>query len=134
MSTIDDMRSETAADRLLLLLPVLMWVAAALICWLLVTRLLVRPLKRLERAVRLYQPGDASLDLPRKVGEAVEGLPGHIGRTTQHIDDMHSHRTSLPPGAGLISPLPRHGRGWTRATARGRVRGATGWIPPARFA
>ena len=58
-------------DQLLLLLPVLMWVAAALITWLLVSRLLVRPLKQLQRAVLRYQPGD-SLDLPRKLGPSTE--------------------------------------------------------------
>ena len=35
----------TTADRSLLLLPVLMWIAAALITWLLVSRLLIRPLQ-----------------------------------------------------------------------------------------
>ena len=62
----------TAADRLVLLLPVLMWVAAALITWLLVSRLLVRPLKRLERAVIQYRPGGAPIDLPRKLGPSAE--------------------------------------------------------------
>ena len=62
----------TTLDRLVLLLPVVMWVAAALITWFLVSRLLIRPLKRLERAVRNYQPGQANLDLPR--GPLVESL------------------------------------------------------------
>ena len=62
----------TAADRLVLLLPVLMWVAAALITWLLVSRLLIRPLRRLERAVIQYQPGEAEIDLPRKLGPSTE--------------------------------------------------------------
>jgi two-component sensor histidine kinase len=62
----------SAADRLMLLLPVMMWVAAALISWLLVSRILIWPLKRLERAVRSYQPGQSSLDLPRKLGPSKE--------------------------------------------------------------
>jgi len=66
-----DMRI-TTLDRLLLLLPVLMWVAAALVTWLLVSRLLIRPLKRLESAVRVYQPGHGLTDLPRKLGPATE--------------------------------------------------------------
>ena len=65
----------TTIDRLVLLLPVLMWIAAALITWLLVSRLLVRPLKRLERAVRGYRPGQSALDLPRKLGPRA-GDPG----------------------------------------------------------
>jgi two-component sensor histidine kinase len=59
-------------DRLMLLLPVLMWVAAALITWLLVSRLLLRPLKRLERAVVRYDPTEGPMELPRKLGPSRE--------------------------------------------------------------
>ena len=62
----------TTLDRLLLLLPLLMWVMAALISWLLVTRLLIRPLRRLERAVRRLQPGESANVLPDKLGPATE--------------------------------------------------------------
>lgn len=62
----------TTIDRLLLLLPLLMWVAAALITWLLVSRLLVRPLKQLERAVVRYEPGTAPIDLPQRLGPSTE--------------------------------------------------------------
>jgi two-component sensor histidine kinase len=62
----------TTADRLLLLLPVLMWVAAALLAWLLVSRLLIRPLKRLQRSVQSYDPSQGALQLPRKVGPSTE--------------------------------------------------------------
>ncbi|MEO6256437.1 MAG: sensor histidine kinase [Sphingomicrobium sp.] len=61
----------TNVDRLLLLLPLLMWVMAALITWLLVTRLLIRPLRRLERAVTRLQPGESAM-LPDKLGPATE--------------------------------------------------------------
>jgi two-component sensor histidine kinase len=59
-------------DRVMLLLPVLMWVAAAIITWLLVNRLLIRPLKRLERAVTSYQPGQGATDLPKRLGPSEE--------------------------------------------------------------
>ena len=62
----------TTIDRLLLLLPVLMWVAAALIAWLLVSRLLIRPLKTLQRSVQRYDPAEGPLQLPRKVGPSTE--------------------------------------------------------------
>ena len=62
----------TTVDRLVLLLPVLMWVAAALITWLLVSRLLIRPLKRLERSVIRYQPGQGGVELQRKHGPSTE--------------------------------------------------------------
>ena len=53
-------------DRLMLLLPVLMWVLAALVTWLLVSRLLIRPLKHLERVVRDYHPGSGRVELPAR--------------------------------------------------------------------
>jgi two-component sensor histidine kinase len=62
----------TTADRLLLLLPLLMWIAAAIITWSLVGRLLVRPLKRLEKSVLAYRPGEGPLNLPRKLGPSEE--------------------------------------------------------------
>ena len=61
----------TSLDRLVLLLPVLMWVLAALVAWLLVSRLLIRPLKQLQRAVGRYSPGE-ELNLPRKLGPSTE--------------------------------------------------------------
>jgi hypothetical protein len=59
-------------DRLVLLLPLLMWIAAAIITWSLVGRLLVRPLKRLQRAVLAYRPGEGELELPRRLGPSHE--------------------------------------------------------------
>jgi two-component sensor histidine kinase len=58
-------------ERLLLLLPLLMWVMAALVTWFLVTRLLIRPLRILERAVSRVVPGE-SASLPRRLGPATE--------------------------------------------------------------
>ncbi|HJR82632.1 MAG TPA: hypothetical protein VJ775_01770, partial [Sphingomicrobium sp.] len=55
----------TTGERLILLLPFLMWIVAALITWVLVTRLLIRPLRQLQRSVGSYQPGDSELALPR---------------------------------------------------------------------
>jgi len=62
----------TTIDRLMLLLPVAMWVIAALLTWLLVSRLLIKPLKQLQRSVSRYQPGDEGLDLPQNLGPATE--------------------------------------------------------------
>lgn len=61
-----------SVDRLIILLPVLMWVAAALLSWLLVTRFLIQPLRRMQRAVSSYQPGEGHLQLPRQLGAATE--------------------------------------------------------------
>jgi two-component sensor histidine kinase len=78
----------TALDRLLLLLPVLMWVTAALITWLLVSRLLIRPLRQLQRAVIRYEPGD-KLNLPRKLGPSTEiqELRDAFGRAVTRVDE-----------------------------------------------
>lgn len=62
-------------DVILIMLPVMMWVAAALIGWLIVNRLLLQPLARIQRVVSNYRPGDRPLDLPtfrspaREIGE-----------------------------------------------------------------
>jgi two-component sensor histidine kinase len=89
-----------AHDRLILLLPVLMWVAAALISWLLVSRLLVRPLRRLERAVVRYRPGDAALDLPRKLGPSTEiqELRDAFTRAVTRVDDSEREMASALEG------------------------------------
>ena len=64
-----------AAQLLVILMPVMMWVAAAVIGWLIVDRLLLKPLARMQRAIGAYQPGDQHLDLPilstpaREIGE-----------------------------------------------------------------
>jgi two-component sensor histidine kinase len=87
-------------DRLLLLLPVLMWIAAALITWLLVSRLLIRPLKRLERAVRDYQPGAGPLDLPRKLGpsQEIQQLRDAFGRAVARVEQSEEEMTGALEG------------------------------------
>ena len=66
-------RSMTVVEQLMTLLPVLMWVLAALLSWWLVNRLLIRPLRRLKRAVLEYHPGESAvLDLPAELGPAIE--------------------------------------------------------------
>jgi two-component sensor histidine kinase len=88
-------------DRMLLLLPVLMWIAAALITWMLVTRLLIRPLKRLQRAVISYQPAsDSSLDLPAKVGPSTEiqELRDAFGRAVARVDESEREMAAALEG------------------------------------
>ena len=62
----------TYIDRLVILLPVVMWFIAALMTWLLVTRLLIQPLRRLQRVVSRYEPGESALELPSRLGPATE--------------------------------------------------------------
>jgi two-component sensor histidine kinase len=70
--TVTAIESTTLADQALMLLPLLMWVAATLLSWLLVRRLLLTPLARLQRAVTEYQPDGEGLNLPDKHGVASE--------------------------------------------------------------
>ena len=62
----------TTLDRLIILLPVVMWFIAALMTWLMVHRLLIQPLRRLQRAVSRYEPGELAAELPKKLGPATE--------------------------------------------------------------
>ena len=55
----------SAAEVLLLLLPLLMWLAGAIIGWLVVERLLLRPLAELERAVARVSPDHPEFIVPR---------------------------------------------------------------------
>lgn len=76
-----------AAELLMILLPVMMWVAAAGIGWLIVDRLLLRPLVRMQKVISAYEPGDRALDLPtlrspaREIGE----LGQAFDRVTQTV-------------------------------------------------
>ena len=90
----------TTADRLLLLLPLLMWVAAALIAWLLVSRLLIRPLKRLQRSVQGYDPAQGPLQLPRKVGPSTEiqDLRDAFGRAFSRAEESEREVTTALEG------------------------------------
>lgn len=90
----------TISERLMLLLPVLMWVAAALISWLLVTRLLVRPLRLLEKAVSNFQPGETELDLPDRLGPSAEiqQLRDSFANALERIDSSEREMTTALEG------------------------------------
>jgi len=82
----------TTLDQLVMLLPVLMWFIAALITWVVVTRLLIHPLRRLQRAVGKYQPGDAELELPGRVGPATEiqELRAAFARAVSRVEESEA--------------------------------------------
>lgn len=90
----------TTTDRILFLLPVLMWIAAALMTWLLVSRLLIRPLKQLQGAVQDYQPGQGPLDLPSKLGPATEiqDLRDAFGRAVTRVEESEQNLTGALEG------------------------------------
>ena len=99
-------------DRLVLLLPVLMWVAAALITWLLVSRLLIRPLKRLERAVAALSSPARRRSTCRASSARRDGDPGAArrlrprDRPRRRIRARDGQRARRPAAAGPRSPSP----------------------------
>jgi two-component sensor histidine kinase len=70
-------------DILVILLPVMMWVAAGLIGWWVVNRQLLRPLGQIQRVVSTYRPGERPLELPRLRSPARE-----IGELGAAFDDV----------------------------------------------
>ena len=75
-------------ERLTVMLPVLMFIVAALGSLMLVQMLLTRPLSRLQRAVNEYRPGE-SLVLPARLGSAEEirSLGASFERAVDRIED-----------------------------------------------
>lgn len=94
----------TTSDRLLLWMPVLMWILAALVSWLLVSRLLIRPLKLLERAVVQYEPG-RPLDPTRNLGPAreIRELRDAFGRAFARVEESeHTMAAALEGQRRLV--------------------------------
>ncbi|MGQ0661186.1 sensor histidine kinase [Sphingosinicella sp.] len=96
-------RPLTASDLLIIMTPVLMWLWASAIGWFLVQRLLLQPLKQIERAISAYRPGDAALSLPRVRSPAHE-----ITALGQAFDTMT--RTVARHEADLEAGLERQRR------------------------
>jgi two-component sensor histidine kinase len=90
----------TVLDRLLLLLPLLMWFLAAIVTWLLVTRLLIRPLRRLEQAVVAYRPGEGALELPRKLGpsQEIQEVRDAFGRAIDRAEESERETSAALEG------------------------------------
>lgn len=94
----------TSVDQLIILLPVAMWFIAALIMWLLVTRLLIQPLRRLQRAVGSYEPGEPELELPSNLGPATEiqELRDAFGRAVDRVRESEGHMAAALEGQRLL--------------------------------
>jgi len=90
----------TATDQLIILLPVLMWFIAALMTWFLVHRLLIRPLRRLQRAVSQYEPGESALELPDRLGPATEiqELRDAFARAVTRVQESERDMTAALDG------------------------------------
>ncbi|SFP34508.1 sensor histidine kinase [Sphingomonas rubra] len=124
----------TSSLVIALLLPLLMWAAAAGIAWLVVDRLLLRPLRRLRAGVAAYTPGtvidprgwmlptqeisdlaDTFRTLSRTVADHEEGLEEGLRRQTKLTREVH-HR--VKNNLQVISSLINfHARGARSADA-----------------
>lgn len=80
-----------------LALPLLMWLAAVLIGWVVVDRLLIRPLRQLRGIVAAYRPGE-TLDISQ-----VEAAPA------QEIRDL------AETFEAITQTVATHEAGWPRA-------------------
>ncbi|HSI19789.1 MAG TPA: histidine kinase dimerization/phosphoacceptor domain -containing protein [Sphingomonas sp.] len=93
----------TSPVLLAMLLPILMWIAAACIGWLVVDALLLRPLQRLRRSVAAFTPGEEFDPGPMRA------VPSHeirdLGDTFRALS-----RTVVAHEAGLAEGLVRQTR------------------------
>ncbi len=93
----------SAVEILLVLLPLLMWAAAAGIGWVVVDQLLLRPLAQLQRTVADYR-GDGPFELPRlttpsheilALGEAFQQSAAQLMKRESELEDGLRHQVRL---------------------------------------
>ena len=87
-------------ERLSLFLPFLMFLVAAIASWVLVHKLLLRPLRRLQRAINDYQPGSDRLVLPERLGSAEEirSLGASFERAVDRLEDSEHQMSEALAG------------------------------------
>lgn len=96
----------TTARLLSLFLPLLMAVAAATFVWVVVNRLLIRPLVLLRRAVAAYQPGEVMQPLARIRTPAQE--IADLGETFRAIsEEVATHEAEMAEGLERQRKLTR---------------------------
>lgn len=96
----------SAAEILLILLPILMWASGALIGWLVVDRLLLRPLGQMQRAVAAFRASEGPLELPRLHTPAHEIDDLGIA-FMQATDALRQHEAELDEGLARQKKLTR---------------------------
>ncbi len=130
-----DVAPLTIAEALTIAAPVLMWLWASIVGWLLVERLLLRPLRRLEKVVSAYHPGDVPFDAPavrspareiaalgaafsdvaRTVAHHEAELEAAVARQTRLVREVHHRvKNNLQVVASLLNI---HSRGATNEEA-----------------
>ncbi|GAA4001455.1 sensor histidine kinase [Sphingomonas humi] len=77
-----------SSDRLMILLPLLMWIVAAVLSWLVVRTFLLMPLRRISQTIAAHEPGQGPLQLPPRLGSAVEiqELGASFSRAVERIE------------------------------------------------
>jgi two-component sensor histidine kinase len=94
----------TLSEVIMILLPIFMWLLAALIGWLILDRLLLQPLARMQRAIAAYQPGDRSFSAPRlstpareigALGEAFDQVVRTVSRHESDLEDAVERQKKL---------------------------------------
>jgi two-component sensor histidine kinase len=96
----------TPIDLLMVLLPLLMWIAAAAIGWLVIERLVLSPLGQMQRAIDSYRPGQGPLKLPRLTTPAQEIRA--LGQAFANVtNDLASHEAELEQGLARQTRLTR---------------------------
>lgn len=88
------------SERAGVLLPLLMLIAAVILSWLLVRRLLLAPLARLQHALNDYQPGTDRLVLPERLGSAEEirSLGASFERAVDRIEQSEGEMAEALAG------------------------------------
>jgi len=78
----------------IVLTPILMWLWASFIGWIIVQRVLLRPLKRVQNVISAYKPGDPAVDLPavNSTAQEIGALGQAFARVTQ---TMAQHEADL---------------------------------------
>lgn len=94
----------TLSDILIIITPVLMWLWASAIGWLLVQRLLLRPLEQIQGAISAYRPGHNPLALPQvrspaheinALGQAFDGMTRTVSRHEADLEAGIARQTRL---------------------------------------
>ena len=91
-------------EILVILTPVLMWLWASLVGWIIVQRLLLQPLGRIQNVIAAYKPGDSALDLPAlrtpaheigALGRAFAGVTRTVARHEAELEEAVVRQTRL---------------------------------------
>jgi two-component system, sensor histidine kinase PdtaS len=96
----------STVDVLLILLPILMWAAGGVIGWLVIDRLLLRPLGQMQRAIASFTRGEGPLSLPRLTTPAREIR--ELGESFQRATEtLTAHENELAEGLANQKRLTR---------------------------